>query len=264
MLAFVFDKTWRALNARDVTEIASPASAWGEDPLYRTYETETRDNISPGQLLEMLDPYARSAQFGDDYPSLIQTEVSSDTFNVSQGQTLPSDVETLDPRAAHLICVRPSFDRELKLWYVDIDPGDRNRWFRFELSRYQQFALPGYHLAKEKVFVNFFSTRSTVVTTSKTIDVLEITLDTVPYSGATLDDSVPPAEGRYTLELLEQVDPEVYFPRAQQQLSPQAFKVDRGSVRYVWKLPVSEQRQVAIRDVFKESVLTIVDPSAVQ
>lgn len=262
MLAFVFDKSWRAANHRDVKEIPSPTTAWGEDPAYRTYESETVDNISPATLASMLRGYADQAEFDDDYPTLLQTEVSSDRFNVVsklEGETMEEAEQDL--RAAHLVCVRPSFDERERLWYVDLDPGDRYRWFRCEFRGYQHHSLDGFHMSKERTVVNFFSTRSDTVTVTRRINVIEITLDTVPYSGVPTDENAPYEEGRYQLARLRSAEDSIFVYPFGEVPPRSVHRTDPGNMRYVWKLPADNPGIYAIRDNLRERNIVKLDLS---
>jgi len=262
LLAVVFDRDWRAQNHRDALEIPSPATAWGEDPLYRTFEKQTVDNISPQHVQDMFSAYVERAKFEDDYPVMVQGELSGDIFNLVSGLDPAGEKGPQDYRNAHLIGVRPSYDKQQKLWYVDVDPGDRNRWIRFKLARFQPIAKPGYHVSCDAAFINFLCTRDITVTVVRHIDVVEIMLDTIPYSGRQLDqDSLSP-EGRFNLLFTDQISEGVYRDKmgsgkADSYAAPPLVSIqpDVGNVRYVWKLAAAGWDVAIIRDAFRQSIV---------
>lgn len=271
MLAVVFDRDWRLHNHRDAAEIPSPATAWGEDPLYRTYESETLDNLSPQVVERMLAPYVRGCAFDDAYPATLQGALSADGFNLLPGPNPASPEGQQDYRDAHLVAVRPSFDADQKLWYVDLDPGDRNRWMRLKLARFQPHAKPGFHVSSDVAFVNFLSTRVATLSAVRQVDVVEVMLDTIPYSGDPLGQPSLQADQRYRLLLTDRIGPDVFEPHAAcatachataaphrpiSTVIPSAHhRQDRGNVRYVWKLPTAGWAVALIYDTFRTTVI---------
>ncbi|MFZ2102840.1 MAG: hypothetical protein WAU86_19975, partial [Oricola sp.] len=265
MLGIVFDKSWREQNNRSVKELKDRSTAWGEDPIYRTYESEVVDNLSPEIVARMFDMYVAGAQFDDGYPTWFQAELSTDSFNIVVDGDRTGDQKIVqDYRAAHIVCVRPTYDPRARLWYVELDPGDRNRWFRLKLCRFQKHSLEGFHFSREPVSVSFFSTRSDTVTVNRRINVSEITLDTVPYSGALLQDKTPYNEMRYSLYEAERLVGGVFNGNSVRVAVELSTKKERGNLRHVWKLPRGDKGVYVIFDHFRERSIAEIDLEALQ
>lgn len=253
MLAVLFDRAWRDTNTQESLEVPNPATSWGEDPVFRTYESETTDNLSPGILMKMLESYAKEAKFDDTYPVLFESELTGDTYNLIQADRGAGNLKAVqDYRNTHIVCVRPSYDGEEKMWYVDLDPGDRMRWFRFNTRTFQPQSLPGYHLSRENVTLNFFSTRTETIAVTKRVNIVEISLDTVPYSGQHLHDGLADPANRFRLVPLVRATDGVLVKAEVESKPPAAVsKPDKSNMRYVWKLPAEQFGLIGIWDDFK-------------
>ena len=184
-------------------------------------------------------------------------EIRDEVNAAGDRRNKPAESEE-DLRAAHLVCVRPTFDLERRLWFVDLDVGDRQRWVRLQLCRYQPHALGGFHASKERASVNLYSTRSSVISARRGVSAIEIALDAIPYSGIQLDGTKNYLEERYVLKSLGEIEDNIYRPTVDE-LAVLEYKNDPGNIRYVWKMPATRRGTVGIFDKFLEKMEAKID-----
>jgi hypothetical protein len=259
-IAFLFDKKWRKENHIEQKRISSDVTAWGEDPFYRTYEKETKNNITPQVLTDMLKPYTDSTTFEDDYPVIYHSELSGDMSNLmsNEGGELP---DTTDIRNANVVCVRPTYDENERLWFIDLYPKGRTRWFKFICLRSQRNSLPGFQFSKEPIIINFFSDSGHQVTVTEYAGITRIIVDTSHFKSKNFSENPNDsnAKQRFRLDILNKEKEYIYkFSDQNKSIAPK-INTTNTNVRYEWELALDKNHIVGIWDDFKGKYIKTVN-----
>jgi hypothetical protein len=259
-IAFLFDKKWRKENHIEQKRISSDVTAGGEDPFYRTYEKETKNNITPQVLTDMLKPYTDSTTFEDDYPVIYHSELSGDMSNlmINEGGELP---DTTDIRNANVVCVRPTYDENERLWYIDLYPNGRTRWFKFICLRSQRNSLPSFQFSKEPIIINFFSDSGHQVTVSEYAGLTRIIVDTAHFKSKNFSDdpNASNAKQRFRLDILNKEKEYIYKFSDQNKSIVPKINTTTTNARYEWELRLDKNHIVGIWDDFKGKYIKTVN-----
>lgn len=255
MVAIVFDQSWRAQNKRSVNFLTDDISAWGEDPFYRSYSKESKDNLSPKDLVAMLTPYVESRKFDDDYPVLQQLELTGDERVV-----IDDDKKGIDLKNTHVVCVRPTFDEEERLWYIELDTRNRSLWFRLICFRCQLNALEDFKFSKEHVTIQFYSESREKITVTSYSNLRRIILE-----APILKRRENKVWFRYEIRKLTAYAGE-NFSKSKlnlngevESIKPDNFYATKTNHRYEWELSVDESDQIGIWDQLKEKYVKIIN-----